>query len=81
MVLLGGIAVAESADLSRPRVWTAASGQQLAAVFVELSGDQVVLRNRSGESIRIPRNRLSAADQAQLDESFGPMDRVPRTEY
>ena len=40
VVLLGGIAVAESPDLSRPRVWTAASGQQVAAVFVELSGDQ-----------------------------------------
>ena len=80
VVLLGGIAVAESADLSRPRVWTAASGQQLAAVFVELSGDQVVLRNRSGESIRIPRNRLSAADQALLDESFGPMESVASSE-
>lgn len=42
------------------------------AVFVQVSGDQVVLRNRAGERIQIPRAKLSAADQALLDEACGP---------
>ena len=77
LLLLGHAAAAESPDLSRPRLWTAASGKQLMAVFAELSGDQVILKNRAGEPIRIPRDRLSAADQALLDEAFGPLPGEP----
>lgn len=77
LLLLGHAAAAESPDLSRPRLWTAASGKQLMAVFAELSGDQVILKNRAGEPIRIPRDRLSAADQALLDEAFGPLPGAP----
>ena len=43
------------------------------AIFVQLSGDKVELRNRAGERIQIPRAKLSAADQALLDETFGPL--------
>ena len=63
---------AESDALARPRMWTSASGAQVAALFVELSGSDVVLRKRTGEQIRIPRAKLSAADQALLDEAYGP---------
>ena len=76
MVLMAwGLADASRADtneLARPRQWTAASGAQLTALFVQLADDKVVLRNRAGERIQIPRAKLSAADQALLEEAFGP---------
>lgn len=62
---------AQPPDLARPRIWTSASGAELMAVFVELSGDQIILRNRQGDHIRIPRAKLSAPDQALVDEAFG----------
>ncbi|MDY0146289.1 MAG: hypothetical protein RBS84_09935 [Kiritimatiellia bacterium] len=62
---------AQAPDLARPRLWTSASGAELMAVFVELSGEQVILRNRQGEQIRIPRAKLSAADQTLLDGALG----------
>ena len=63
---------AEADALAHPRMWTSASGVQLPAIFVELSGENVVLRKRNGEQIQIPRAKLSAADQALLDEAYGP---------
>ena len=63
---------ADTNELARPRKWTSASGAELMAVFVGLSENGVVLRNRTGERIQIPRAKLSAADQALLDEAFGP---------
>ena len=62
---------ADTNDLARPRKWTSASGAEMMAIFVQLSGESVVLRNRAGERIQIPRAKLSAADQALLDEAFG----------
>ena len=68
---LANIGFAETNDLARPRQWTSASGAQVLAIFVEISGDNVILRNRTGEHIRIPRAKLSAGDQALLDQAFG----------
>ena len=62
---------AETGELAHPRKWTSVSGAELMAVFVQISGDNVVLRNRAGERIQIPRAKLSATDQALLDEAFG----------
>lgn len=75
-LVLAGLALAapgraDTNELARPRMWTSASGAQLPAVFVQLAGDNVVLRNRAGERIQIPRAKLSAADQALLEEAFG----------
>jgi hypothetical protein len=63
---------AQSDELTRPRIWTSVSGAELKAKFVELAGDRVVLKNRRGEPIQIPRAKLSAADQALLDDAYGP---------
>ena len=74
--VLLAIAMAGFADtnaLARPRKWVSASGAELMAIFVEVSGEHVVLKNRQGEPIRIARAKLSAADQALLDEAFGPV--------
>lgn len=74
-VLLAAAATAVGAvtgELAHPRMWTSASGAQLPAIFVELVGENVVLRKRTGEQIQIPRAKLSAADQALIDEAFGP---------
>ena len=64
-------------DLARPRKWTSVSGAELMAIFVQVSGDNVVLRNRTGERIQIPRAKLSAADQALLAEAFGAAPAAP----
>ena len=64
---------ADTNGLARPRQWTSVSGAQVLAIFVQLSGDKVELRNRAGERIQIPRAKLCAADQALLDEAFGPL--------
>ena len=61
-------------DLARPRKWTSVSGAELMAIFVQVSGDNVVLRNRTGERIQIPRAKLSAADQALLAELIAKRD-------
>ena len=74
--MLLAMAMAGFADtnaLARPRKWVSASGAELMAIFVEVSGEHVVLKNRQGEPIRIARAKLSAADQALLDEAFGPV--------
>ena len=63
--------LADTNELARPRQWTSISGAQILAIFVQVSGDKVELRNRAGERIQIPRAKLSAADQALLDEAFG----------
>ena len=63
---------ADTNELARPRKWTSVSGAEVLAIFVQVSGDAVVLRNRAGERIQIPRAKLSAADQALLDEACGP---------
>jgi hypothetical protein len=70
-------AFADTNELARPRKWVSASGAELLAIFVEVSGDNVVLRNRQGEPLRIARAKLSAADQALLDEAFGPVAAPP----
>ena len=62
---------ADTNELAHPRKWTSASGAELMAIFVQISGDNVVLRNRAGERIQIPRAKLSATDQALLDEACG----------
>ena len=80
---MAGISRADTNDLARPRMWTSVSGKELLAIFVQISGDNVVLRNRTGEHIQIPRAKLSAADQTLLDETFGaapvasPADEFP----
>lgn len=63
---------ADTNALAHPRMWTSVSGAELPAIFVQLSGDAVVLRKRDGGQIQIARDKLSAADQALLDEAFGP---------
>lgn len=68
---------ADTNELARPRKWISASGAELLAIFVEVSGENVVLRNRQGEPLRIARAKLSAADQALLDEAFGPVAAPP----
>ncbi|MGD9780580.1 MAG: hypothetical protein AB7V14_00345 [Kiritimatiellia bacterium] len=68
---------ADTNELARPRKWTSASGAELMAVFVQLSENGVVLRNRTGERIQISRDKLSAADQALLDAAFGPVVEAP----
>lgn len=70
-------ALAVAADLAQPRIWTSLSGKELPAVFVRLSGDSVVLRDRAGTLTQIPRAKLSLADQALLDESFGAVAAAP----
>lgn len=73
---------ADTNALAHPRMWTSASGAGLPAIFVELSGDRVVLRKRDGEQIQIVRSKLSAADQALLDEAFGPTaESAPAEEF
>lgn len=74
LAVLAGAAAgwADTNGLAHPRMWTSASGAGLPAIFVELSGERVVLRKRDGEQIQIERAKLSAADQALLDEAFGP---------
>lgn len=72
---------ADTNDLARPRKWISASGAELLAIFVQLSGDSVVLRNRAGERIQIPRAKLSAADQALLAEAFGAAAAAPAEEF
>lgn len=72
LCILATSGFADLATIQRPRVWTSASGAEIMALFVELSGDQVILKNRQGDSIQIPRAKLSAADQALLDNAFGP---------
>lgn len=64
-------ALAQPPELARPRLWTSASGVQLMALFVELSGDQVILQNRQGDRINISRDKLSDKDQAFLNEVLG----------
>jgi hypothetical protein len=64
--------IAQVEDITRPRIWTSASGAEMKAKFVELSGDQVILKNRRGKPIQIPRAKLSPSDQALLDAVYGP---------
>ncbi len=71
IIVLTGSVSADPSALQRPRTWTSTSGAEILAVFVELSGDQVILRNRQGDPLRIPRAKLCAADQALLDDAFG----------
>ena len=71
---------ADTNELARPRQWTSVSGAQILAIFVQISGDKVELRNRAGERLQIPRAKLSAADQALLDEAFGPLAPPPPAE-
>lgn len=73
-VMAGGLVdagLADTNELARPRKWTSVSGAEVMAIFVQVSGEAVVLRNRAGDRIQIPRAKLSAADQALLDEAFG----------
>ncbi|MDY0150279.1 MAG: hypothetical protein RBT03_09370, partial [Kiritimatiellia bacterium] len=71
LLTLAPCVCAQPPDLARPRIWTSASGAELMAIFVELSSDHVILRNRQGDHIRILRAKLSATDQALLDEVLG----------
>ena len=74
-ILLAALAApvfAATNEWSRPRIWTSASGAKMPAIFSEISGDDIILKNRQGEPIRIARAKLSGADQALLDEAFGP---------
>ena len=71
---------ADTNELARPRQWTSVSGAQILAIFVQISGDKVELRNRAGERLQIPRAKLSAADQALLDEACGPLAPPPPAE-
>ena len=75
--LAAAAVVVSAADLSKPRLWTSLSGSQVAAVFVRLADDAVVLRDRSGALFQIPRAKLSLDDQALLDEAFGPVAAAP----
>ena len=40
--------LADTNELARPRQWTSISGAQILAIFVQVSGDKVELRNRAG---------------------------------
>ncbi len=71
-------AAAESPDLSCPRLWTAASGRHRWHHVEFVWRDQVILKNRAGEPIRIlPRDRLSAADQAPAGRGVRAAGRPP----
>lgn len=71
-------------DSQAMRQWTAMSGTQLTASFVESSGPQVILRNEAGELIKIDRNRLSRSDNEYLNmlptRSLGAVG-IPKGEY
>ena len=75
-ILLAGLCasngLADMPDLTKPRVWTAQSGSKLQAILVEADAHQVVLRNRQGQLFHIPRDGMSAEDQALLDAAYGP---------
>ena len=72
LFLAGNARAQNPGDLFAPRYWTSQSGTRVAAKFVRLDGNQVVLENRQGQPFRIRRDFLSDADRALLDAEFGP---------
>jgi hypothetical protein len=68
-MLLGSAAAVRASDaeeLARPRRWTSVSGQSVMAIFQGVEGETVVLRQRNGQDIRIPIEKLSHDDATLL---------------
>ncbi|MBU0677949.1 MAG: hypothetical protein KJ626_07505 [Verrucomicrobia bacterium] len=53
-------------DLSEPRTWTAKSGAQITARFIEIADGNVILEKEDGKKIRIKPELLSDNDQILL---------------
>jgi hypothetical protein len=61
------------------RVWTDSTGNhRVEAEFVELRGDVVCLKRKDGTLIRVPKERLSAADQAYAERASQTDSQLPR---
>ena len=58
LFLLGMIAAAPA------REWTSSDGKKLEADFVSLTGDQLTLKRKNGQTFSLPLDRLSEADQS-----------------
>jgi hypothetical protein len=71
-LFVGAILLWSSAQvvMGEMRTWTSASGSTVEAELVRVDGSLVILRNPDGKPIRIPGNKLSAADQAFIKEQL-----------
>lgn len=81
VALMTALSLCAYANSDEPRVWTTSDGQHsTVAEFVELDGETVVLRKRSGDEIRVPLARLSTDDRNHVrritvaDQLFGASD-------
>ena len=64
------VAATAAAKEAAFKTWTSTSGSSLEARVFSINGDQVTLLTREGRSIRLNKNQLDEASQAQLlDES------------
>ena len=71
--IAGLVAAVVSAAENQARKWTDKSGSySLQAEFVELAGDQVVLKREDGKSARVPLEKLSVADQEYVRQKTSP---------
>lgn len=57
----------ESGELRRPRIWTAATGHQLTAVYAGRDGNNIRLKIQNGQIRTILLEKLSEADQRLLN--------------
>ncbi|MCC8149136.1 hypothetical protein [Akkermansia sp.] len=60
----------ESGELSRPRVWTAATGHKLTAVYAGRDGNNIRLKIQNGQIRTILLEKLSEADQQLLNNQM-----------
>ncbi len=49
------------------RIWTSNDGKKIEAALVEAKRDSVTLKLKSGQEVRVPLDRLSAEDRAQVE--------------
>ena len=54
------------------RVWTDRSGHTLEAEFVSESAGKIVIKNKEGICLKVPKEKLSDADQKYLESAIPP---------
>ena len=54
------------------RIWTDRSGHTLEAEFVSESAGKIVIKNKEGICLKVPKEKLSDADQKYLESAIPP---------
>ena len=69
-MLAGLVALSVQSEI---RIWTATTGSQISAEFIEETGGRVILRTENGRELKVPRSYLSPSDIKHLDSLNVPV--------